>query len=488
MNASGATRIALAAGGTGGHMVPAHVLAGELRERGHEVLLLTDRRGAAVPGLFEDVRTHILESGRMTGNAMMKLGASVRILMNTRRARRILKDEAPAALVGFGGYPSLAAGLAATAIGVPLCLHEQNAVLGRANRLLAKTCRALALSWTGTARVPGDAVSRAVVTGNPVRETVARLADAGYAAPEAAGPIHLLVVGGSLGARILSDVVPDALALLPPALRSRLRVTQQCRREDLERVLARYRTADIDGELAPYFTDLPERLGNCHLAIARAGASTIAELATAGRPAILVPLAIATDDHQSANARVLAEAGAAWIMPEDGFDARALAKRLHRLLADSEGLCSAAAAARRLGSADAASRLADLVERIAGVAATSPARRSGKNESASASDASSGSSSRVRNWSPFETGPWPSSGRTEQTGPFGLSLSKSEQGRPPFETGPWPSSGPTEKSKPVRPEPVEGRAAGNAPFVSCSSKGEWDDRTTMFALAGEVPA
>ncbi|MFQ5346676.1 MAG: undecaprenyldiphospho-muramoylpentapeptide beta-N-acetylglucosaminyltransferase [Rhodothalassiaceae bacterium] len=442
MNAPRIARIALAAGGTGGHMVPAHALAAELRRRGHEILLITDRRGATVPGLFENMPTHILESGRMTGNAMMKLGASVRILINTRRARRILKDAAPAALVGFGGYPSLAAGLAATAIGVPLCLHEQNAVLGRSNRLLARTCRALALSWERTARVPGDAAPRTVVTGNPVRETVSRLAEAGYAAPEATGPIHLLVVGGSLGARILSDVVPDALALLPPALRSRLRVTQQCRREDLERVLARYRAADIDGELAPYFTDLPERLASCHLAIARAGASTIAELATAGRPAILVPLAIATDDHQTANARVLAGAGGAWIMPEDGFDARGLAKRLHRLLADGDGLRSAAAAARRLGSADAASRLADLVERVAGVPAASPARGTAGNRPTPAAEDSCPSQPDGRRQSSFETGLRPSSGRTEQS----------------------------------------------APFVSCLSQGEWQDASSIFPFAREAPA
>ncbi len=366
MSGGSPLHIALAAGGTGGHMVPAHALDRELRRRGHATLLVTDPRGAALPGLFGDVETHLLDSGRMGGNAMQKLGASLRIALNTRRARAILRRAAPAALVGFGGYPSLAAGLAAASLGIPLCLHEQNAVLGRANRLLARASRALALSFPETAQVPADAMRKAVLTGNPVRAAVLGIAEAPYPALGEEGPVRILIVGGSLGARILSDVVPDALALLPPALKVRLAVTQQCRDADLERVLERYRAAGITAELAPYFTDLPERLGACHLVIARAGASTIAELTAAGRPAILVPLAIATDDHQTANARALADAGGAWVIAEADFTPRTLAKRLHALLLAPARLAEAAAAARRLGCPDAAARLADLVERVAG--------------------------------------------------------------------------------------------------------------------------
>ena len=383
-------RIALAAGGTGGHMVPAHALDHELRRRGHETLLVTDPRGAALPGLFEDTEAHLLDSGRMTGNAMQKLGASVRILLNTRRARGVLRQAGPDALVGFGGYPSLAAGLAAASLGIPICLHEQNAVLGRTNRLLAHASRALALSFPETAQVPADMMRRAVVTGNPVRQEVAAIAEAPYPALDEEHAVRLLVVGGSLGARILADVVPDALALLPPALKSRLAVTQQCRGEDLDRVLARYRAADIDGELAPYFTDLPERLARSHLVIARAGASTIAELTAAGRPAILIPLAIATDDHQTANARTLADAGGAWVIAEADFTPRALAKRLHTLLLAPARLAEAAAAARRLGRPDAAAVLADLVEQVAGVRASAASHAAPEEPDARPSRRSSG--------------------------------------------------------------------------------------------------
>ncbi len=371
MSGGTALRIALAAGGTGGHMVPAHALDRELRRRGHATLLVTDPRGTALPGLFEDVETHLLDSGRMSGNAMQKLGASVRILLNTRRARGLLKQTAPDALVGFGGYPSLAAGLAAASLGIPICLHEQNAVLGRANRLLVRACRALALSFPDTAQVPADARRKAVLTGNPVRAVVAAIAQEPCPTLDEDCAIRLLVVGGSLGARILADVVPDALALLPPALTSRLAVTQQCRNADLERVLARYRAAGITAELAPYFADLPDRLALSHLVIARAGASTIAELTAAGRPAILVPLAIATDDHQTVNARALADAGGAWVIAEADFTPRELAKRLHALLLAPARLAEAATAARRLGRPDAAAALADLVERVAQARASS---------------------------------------------------------------------------------------------------------------------
>jgi UDP-N-acetylglucosamine--N-acetylmuramyl-(pentapeptide) pyrophosphoryl-undecaprenol N-acetylglucosamine transferase len=237
-------------------------------------------------------------------------------------------------------------------------LQEQNAVLGRANRFLARRADVLALGFEATARVPAGV--RTEVTGNPVRPAIVGLARTSYIAPT--DRLRLLVLGGSLGARVFSDVVPAALRLLPAALRARLSVVQQTRPEDLERVKAAYAADGIPAELSPFFPDVAARLVAAHLVIARSGASTVAELAVAGRPAILVPLPGAIDDHQSANARALAEAGGAWVMPQPAFTAQALAERLGALLADPVGLTAAAVSARTRARADAAARLADIVE------------------------------------------------------------------------------------------------------------------------------
>ncbi len=358
--------IALAAGGTGGHMTPAHALWEELAARGCEVLLITDRRGAAVPGICPGVRRATLDSGRMAKGLAGKLATGLRMGRNVLRARAILEIARPAAVVGFGGFPAFSALAAARSMGIPNCLHEQNAVLGRTNRLLAPGADSVALSYPETRRLSVGQTPISV-TGNPVRAAVARLAAKPYIAPDADGLVRLLVIGGSLGARVLSDVVPDALALLPPHLRQRLQVSQQCRDEDLARVRARYENAGLAVELQRYFEDLPDRLQWAHLVIARAGASTLAELATAGRPAILVPLPSATDDHQTANARYFAESGAGWLMPQPDFTAQTLAKQLHRLVLSPDRLASAAAQALTLGRPDAAARLADLVLQTAGL-------------------------------------------------------------------------------------------------------------------------
>jgi UDP-N-acetylglucosamine--N-acetylmuramyl-(pentapeptide) pyrophosphoryl-undecaprenol N-acetylglucosamine transferase len=351
----------IAAGGTGGHFFPAEALAAELVRRGHRVALLTDTRsGGHQSEVFEGRERFVIKGAGIAGRGVARGARAVLSLAaGTLQARKILVRLDAAALVGFGGYPSVAPVLATRLLRrrPAVLLHEQNAVLGRANRALSRFAD-LALSFADTARVPQRV--RTTVTGNPVRPAIAALAGLPYAPP--IGEIRLLVLGGSLGARVFSDVVPAALATLPPALRSRLRVTQQCRAEDISRTSATYQAASIPADLAPFFANVAEQLATAHLVIARAGASTVAELAVAGRPAILVPLPIAIDDHQTANARALAEAGGAWLVPQPRFTQGELTLRLERLFSDPALLCDAAAHAAAQGHAGAAVRLADLVE------------------------------------------------------------------------------------------------------------------------------
>jgi UDP-N-acetylglucosamine--N-acetylmuramyl-(pentapeptide) pyrophosphoryl-undecaprenol N-acetylglucosamine transferase len=283
--------------------------------------------------------------------------------LGTIEAARLLRALAPAAAVGFGGYPSVPTMLAATRSGVATLLHEQNAILGRANRLLAPRVGAIAASFAETGALP--AAARAVVTGNPVRPPVVALAGAPYQAP-GDGAVNIVVIGGSQGARVLSQIVPAALALLGPALRGKLRLVQQARPEDLAELRHALEIGGIAAETAPFFDDVPVLLARAQLVIARAGASTVAELTAIGRPAILVPYRYAADDHQSANARALDAAGAAWVMSETDFTPEALARRIETVLAAPETLAAAAQAARRLGRPDAAQRLADLVIAAAG--------------------------------------------------------------------------------------------------------------------------
>lgn len=356
--------ILLAAGGTGGHMMPAHALAVELERRGHSCALVTDARGGDVPGLFARMPRHVFDAGRMSGGVLRKLATTGRLIRNVLRLRRLLRETRPAVVVGFGGYPALSALLAARLEHVPAVVHEQNAVLGRANRLLARWAGRIALSFERTRRLPRRARMRAVHTGNPVRPEIARLAGEPYPPLDDEHMVRLLVLGGSLGARVLSEVVPDALSLLPPHLRKRLQVSQQCRAEDLERAGQRYADAGIAADLAPFFEDVPERLRWAHLVIARAGASTLAELTCAGRPAILVPLPIATDDHQTANTAELVAAGGGWKVPQPEFTATALAKRVQALARAPDTLLEAAQASQSLGRPDAALQLADLVEEV----------------------------------------------------------------------------------------------------------------------------
>ncbi len=356
--------VVIAAGGTGGHFFPAEALAAELVRRGQRVALFTDRRsGALASPVFEGRERFVLQGAGIAGRGVVRGAQAVAgLALGMLQARRLLVRLQASVLVGFGGYPCVAPVLAAGALRhrPAIVLHEQNAVLGRANRMLARRADLLALSFDVTARVPPGVLTE--VTGNPVRPPIAVLAGAPYAPP--ADEVRLLVLGGSLGARVFADVVPPTIAALPPALRGRLRVTQQCRAEDLDRVRAAYAEAGIAADLAPFFADIACRLARAHLVIARAGASTVAELAAVGRPAILVPLPHAIDDHQTANARALSDAGAAWLLPQPGFTQGALANRLERVFGEPLLLEAAAARAAARGHAGAAVRLADAVEEL----------------------------------------------------------------------------------------------------------------------------
>ena len=356
----------LAAGGTGGHMIPAHALAAELKSRGHGVLLITDERGARFPGLFERVPVHILPAGRLGGGPIGFLKAGMSVIRGRAEAKRLYREHRPDAVIGFGGYPAFPSLLAASAMRIPTVLHEQNAVMGRVNRLLAGEAEAIGIAYDKVDRLKPRHQSNAVVIGNPVRDEIARLGELPYPPFDEIAPLKILVTGGSQGASVLSDVVPEGLGLLQPSLRHRLQVVQQCRPDDIEDVRKRYAALGIPAELMTYIEDMPDKLADAHLIIGRAGASTIAELSAAGRPAILIPFPSATDDHQTANAREMTKAGGARTIQQAGFTPVVLARQIEAMAADPIALNNAAARALSVGRPHAARDLADLVERVGG--------------------------------------------------------------------------------------------------------------------------
>ena len=356
----------LAAGGTGGHMVPAHALAAELKRRGHGVLLITDDRGARFPGLFAGVPVHILPAGRLGGGPIGWLKAARAVVAGRGEAKRLYKEHRPDAVVGFGGYPAFPALLAASAMKIPTVLHEQNAVLGRVNRLLAGEAEAIGTAFDTVERLKPRFKDRTVLVGNPVRDSIARLGELPFPPFDEIAPLKILITGGSQGATVLGEVVPDGLGLLQPALRRRLQVVHQCRPDDIERVRKTYAELGIPAELMTYIEDMPEKLADAHLIIGRAGASTIAELTAAGRPAILIPFAAATDDHQTANAREMTGAGGARTIQQANFTPTVLARQIEAMAADPVALNNAASRALSVGRPHAARDLADLVERVGG--------------------------------------------------------------------------------------------------------------------------
>lgn len=356
----------LAAGGTGGHMIPAFALATELEARGHHVALITDDRGSHLPGRPATLVSHILPAGRFGRNPLHWPRGIEAVLEGRRMALRLFESFQPSAVIGFGGYPAFPALWAATGAGVPTVIHEQNAVLGRVNRLLARRVDAIATAFAQVDRLRDAWGFKVHLVGNPVRADVLALRDRPFPAFSSEGLLRVLVTGGSQGANVLSQVVPDGLAMLPPALRGRLQVTQQCRPEDIEAVRSRYAAHEIPAELGTYFEDMAGRLADSHLFIGRAGASTVAELTAVGRPAILVPLPIATDDHQAANTREMCAAGGARMIRQDHFTPVELAKQIQAIAMNPATLATAAHAAWNCGHAAATARLADLAESFGG--------------------------------------------------------------------------------------------------------------------------
>lgn len=354
----------LAAGGTGGHMIPAHAVAEELMARGHHVALVTDERGAKIPGIFKDAAVHVLPAGRMQGGPMGWIRGIRGIITGRDMARRMYETFKPAVVVGFGGYPALPALLGALKDGIPTVVHEQNAVLGRVNRLLARKVDAIVTAYPAVQKLKYKFEPKVHLLGNPVREEILALRDEEFPALTDESVFRLLVTGGSQGATVLSQVVPEGLSMLPISLRRRLQVTQQCRAEDIERVRGTYAELEIPADLATYINDMPEKLNWAHLVIARAGASTLAELTVAGRPAILIPLPSAMDDHQTANVREMVEAGGARSIPQSRFTPVELAKQMQKMAMEPGALQNAARRAWNCGRPNAARDMADLLESI----------------------------------------------------------------------------------------------------------------------------
>jgi UDP-N-acetylglucosamine--N-acetylmuramyl-(pentapeptide) pyrophosphoryl-undecaprenol N-acetylglucosamine transferase len=358
--------ILLCAGGTGGHLFPAEALAHVLEKRGLTVELATDHRAAHFK--FPARAVHLIPSATVRGRSPVALARTGSLLaLGTAKAWSLIGRIRPAVVVGFGGYPTVPPLLAATWRGVPTVLHEQNGVMGRANRMLAARVTKIATGFPTLKNVDRSLQAKTAFTGNPVRPQVVDAAATPYAAPQAGGPLHLLVFGGSQGARVMSEIVPPAIALLNPDGRARLSITQQARAEDLEAVRGTYAQLGVAADCAPFFADLPQRLAAAHLVVSRSGASTVAELSAIGRPGILVPLPHALDQDQLANAGMLEAAGGAICIVQSDFTAERLAAEIARLAGAPDRLAAMAAAAKSAGRLDAAERLADVVVQVAGI-------------------------------------------------------------------------------------------------------------------------
>ncbi|PHQ69812.1 MAG: undecaprenyldiphospho-muramoylpentapeptide beta-N-acetylglucosaminyltransferase [Sneathiella sp.] len=369
--------IVLASGGTGGHIFPARALAEELNSRGFKVVLMTDGRGEKYDDLFPNTEVLVVKSGSPSiGGIIGKIEAVCAIGMGILQSRRILKRIKPVAVIGFGGYPSMPPAAAAASMNIPLVLHEQNAVLGRVNKLLAGFAKIIATSFDHTESPDDETTAKMVYTGNPVRRAILPLYNKGYEGPTATGPINILILGGSQGATVLSEIVPSALAALPEDLKARLHVTQQCRREDLDRAREDYKQAGIDADLAIFFDNVAQLLEGCHLAITRSGASTLSELTVAGRPSLLVPYKYAMDDHQRKNGENAVARGAARLILQDDFSTEEVSRQLIYLLRHPDCLSVMAGAASSLGEIHAAEKLADLVDRF--VPANNDTHKNGK--------------------------------------------------------------------------------------------------------------
>jgi UDP-N-acetylglucosamine--N-acetylmuramyl-(pentapeptide) pyrophosphoryl-undecaprenol N-acetylglucosamine transferase len=358
------TTIVLSAGGTGGHLFPAQALAAELLRRGRRIVVMTDARGTKYAAFFPGASIQIVPAAAFSDRSKLRLmTAPFEIFAGIVLAFVKLLRAKPAAVVGFGGYPSVPVMIAACIARFPTVIVAPDAVLGRANRLVANYVHAIAGGLPLKRFLPRD-MSKVVYTGNPVRPEVVAFRDSTYDIPAAHGPLRLLVFGGSQGARAFSEIVPAAVALLPPATRSRLDIVQQCRPEDLEDVRALYASIGVKAELASFFADLPARMAKAQLVIGRSGAGTVAELMVIGRPAILIPLPHALDDNQTPNADALADAGGGWRVAQSELTPQKLAGLIESAFASPDQLAKYAAVAHSLAKPDAAVRLADLIDSL----------------------------------------------------------------------------------------------------------------------------
>lgn len=355
--------IVLAAGGTGGHIFPAESLAAEVLGHGHTAVLVTDVRYKKRADTPEAMQVKTISAASPGSGVVGKCKALPGIALGFLQARKLLKLLRPSVVVGFGGYPSFPTMLAAKTLGLPMVIHEQNAVLGRVNRVIAPWTQVVATSFHSIAAIREEDRRKIVFTGNPVRQAIRAVSDLPYPVLNTGEHLQILVTGGSQGAAIFSDLVPEAIISLPDELRGRIRIDQQCRAEDIERVRQAYKEAGVNANLATFFEDMPTRLAAAHLVIARAGASTVAELCVAGRPAILIPYMYAMDDHQTANARALAEKGAAFVLHQKEVVADDIARKIKDCLLNADMLEKMAASILSEGVPDATQRLAQAVLR-----------------------------------------------------------------------------------------------------------------------------
>jgi UDP-N-acetylglucosamine--N-acetylmuramyl-(pentapeptide) pyrophosphoryl-undecaprenol N-acetylglucosamine transferase len=358
--------IMVSAGGTGGHLFPAQALASELINRGWEVDLITDTRGNSFGADFQARKIYKVPAATFKGRSPIEAMGTLGALGNGFQASyRIMTEAAPAAIIGFGGYPTLAPVLAAIGKGIPSAIHEQNAVMGQANRFLAPMVKAIACSFENTKFLEGKMLPKARITGIPLRASVHAVRDIPYRAPDKMDQINVLVFGGSQGAKFFSDAVPAAMQTLSQGMRDRLFVMQQCREEDIDRVFDTYEASGVAAEVTTFFEDLPHRMANSHLVIGRSGATTVAELCALGRPSILVPLPHAKDNDQLENAKRLQAAGGCWCLPQEEVNAELLAGMVRKLFEDPSALAAAAQKALSLANFRAVENLAELIEELA---------------------------------------------------------------------------------------------------------------------------
>ena len=355
--------VAVAAGGTGGHLFPAECLAKELADRGHRLAWITDERGAGRSSFLTGVETYTISARGLAGfGALGRLTGALSLGVGVFQARRLLKEMQPNAVVGFGGYAAAPTMMAATHLGLTTVIHEQNAVIGRANRLFARRVNQICTTFTSTRLLP-DGISP-IQTGLPVRQAFKAIRERGYTAPDQNGEIRILVLGGSQGAAVFSHLVPAALKRIPEELRSRIVVTQQCRGEIVEQTKLAFANCGVEATLQPFFDNVPDLIGRAHFIVARSGASTITEVAMAGRPALFVPYPYAADDHQTDNAKVMQKIGGSWSERQNDLTPAILADQLETLLTSPNALVAAADKARSVAVPDAAARLANVIEEL----------------------------------------------------------------------------------------------------------------------------